>query len=67
MTYRHLYRDKYVERIKRKDPRDWLQVYRLDESTGEYIPMICDKERERFRKTITVSEKCIQSTAEAEK
>lgn len=68
--YVQLSRDRYVrvsECIRSWRKKDWVPLYRLDEASGEYIPMICDKERERANKTLTVSEKCLQNETKAEK
>ncbi|MBA4274070.1 MAG: hypothetical protein C0436_00290 [Alphaproteobacteria bacterium] len=57
MKYALLYRDKYVERIKEGDGREWLPVYRLDEVTGEYTPLVCSYEAERIHKMSATAEK----------
>lgn len=58
MTYAHLYRDKYVERISRKDPRQWIPVYTL--VSDEYVKLECPYEAERRNKMRATADKCMQ-------
>jgi hypothetical protein len=54
VEYVHLYRDKYVERLKKKDGKKWLQIYNL--TSKGFLPMICDKEAERIARLIDGSD-----------
>lgn len=46
--YIRLYRDKYVKRLKRKQPGDWLPIYR--KTDAGYTEMVCEMEAKRIEK-----------------